>query len=290
MQLTTAALLKKPALGDRRRSATPCAAATQPLMQAGPVMWCLSPSMRPEPGSYVYSVMASTHDSIVAGMNYFQGARLQEDRRAQHDGRHRHRRRRGHRRRSSKLTGLRRAFSIVAQEHPQPHRAQRSGASFRGLKAAGAQAMFAFTATGTPLGTILHFGMADGALDIPGLHRTGQHVGRAARWATRRTHRRSYCFPATPWSRPEKVSDQRREATRVDDFRADMKTGNFPADLLHATPWDATYLIVDAFKRLGPNATKRRSCVTRSRGGEELASARSAATRLPGQPPAAASV
>ena len=70
MQLTTAALQKKVPLIIDGAPLALCRA-TAPLMPKGPVLYCFSPSLRPDPGSYIMAVMASSHDSIVVGLNYF---------------------------------------------------------------------------------------------------------------------------------------------------------------------------------------------------------------------------
>ena len=161
VQLTTAALQKKVPLIIDGAPLALCRA-TAPLMPNGPVMWCLSPSMVPTPGSYVMAVMAPSRDSIVAGLNYFRGRGFKKlgvlD--------------------STDATGADTdasivelmklpayaGMSVVAMEHFNI--ADLSvAAQISRIKAGGAQAMFGFT-TGTPVATILR-GMADGGLDIP---------------------------------------------------------------------------------------------------------------------------
>jgi branched-chain amino acid transport system substrate-binding protein len=70
VQLTTGALTKNPALIINGSPLALCAAVA-PLMKSGPVLLCFSPSLLPEPGSFAFTVMASSRDSFIAGLNYF---------------------------------------------------------------------------------------------------------------------------------------------------------------------------------------------------------------------------
>jgi branched-chain amino acid transport system substrate-binding protein len=247
LQLTTAALAAKPALVIDGAPIAMCRASL-PLMTNGPVMWCLSPSMHPEPGSYVYSVMASSRDSIAAALNYYKG--------------------RGYKKigvlNTTDATGSdgdtiiadamkQPAYStlaIVAQEHFNPTDIS-VAAQISRIKASGAQAMVAFT-TGTPLGTVLR-GMSDAGLDIPIFTSQG-NMSVTQLDGYKAFVPKELLFPGYPVVTPDGVADS-GVRDKVDAFRSDMKTANFAPDLLHATPWDAVLLIADAFKKLGPNAT-----------------------------------
>ncbi len=46
--------------------------AMSPLMQAGPVHWCFSPSVRPAPGGYAFTTQVASRDQQRALMTYFQ--------------------------------------------------------------------------------------------------------------------------------------------------------------------------------------------------------------------------
>lgn len=247
VQLTTAALVKKPPLIIDGAPLALCRA-TAPLVQGGPLMWCLSPSIRPDAGSYVVGVMASTRDSVIAGLNYFRG--------------------RGWKKigilNSTDATGADNdallaeliklpayaGMSFVAQEHFNTSDLS-VAAQIARIKASGAQAMFGFT-TGTPVATILR-GMADAGLDIPIFTSQG-NMSIAQLDGYKAFVPKELLFPGYAALAPDAVSDS-DVRNKVAGFQAEMKTANLSADLLHATPWDTVYLIQEIFKRAGPNAT-----------------------------------
>jgi branched-chain amino acid transport system substrate-binding protein len=247
LQLTTAALAAKPALVVDGAPLAMCRASL-PLMTNGPVMWCLSPSLHPEPGSYAYSVMASSHDSIIAALNYYKG--------------------RGYKKigvlNGTDATGsdgdaiiadamkqpAYAGLTIVAQEHFNPTDIS-VAAQIARIKSSGAQAMVAFT-TGTPLATVLR-GMSDAGLDIPVFTSQG-NMSVAQLDGYRAFVPKELLFPGYPVVTPESVGDAGvRE--KVDAFRSEMKADNYTPDLLHATPWDVGLLMAETFRKLGPNAT-----------------------------------
>ena len=246
VQLTTAALAGKPPLIIDGAPLALCRA-TAPLMQNGPVMFCLSPSMRPDPGSYVLSVMASTRDSMIAGMNFFKG--------------------RGYKKIAvltttdatgadadaiiselSKMPAYA-GVSFVAIEHFNPSDLG-VAAQLSRIKSAGAQALIGFT-TGTALGTILH-GMSDAGIDIPILTSQG-NMSIAQLDGYKAFIPKELLFPGYAALAPDAVADAGvRE--KVDAFKSSLKAANLAPDLLHATPWDPVFLIVEAFKRAGSSA------------------------------------
>jgi branched-chain amino acid transport system substrate-binding protein len=248
VQLTTAALAKKPPLIIDGAPLALCRATAPLLQSSGPLMWCLSPSIRPDPGTFVIGVMASTRDSMIAGMNYFRG--------------------RGFKKiailNSTDATGAD-ADAILAELIKTPAYAGMSyaaqehfnatdlsvAAQIARIKQSGAQALIGFT-TGTPVATVLR-GMADGGLDLPVFTSQG-NMSIAQLDGYKAFAPKELLFPGYAALAPDSVNDKGvRE--KVAGFRADMKAANMTPDLLHATPWDTVFLIVEAFKRAGPNAT-----------------------------------
>ena len=247
VQLTTAALQKKPPLIIDGAPLALCRS-TAALMKDGPVMWCLSPSMRPDAGGYVMAVMASSRDSTLVGLRYFRD--------------------RGFKKigvlNTTDATGADAdslladaialpayaGMSFVAQEHFNPGDLN-VAAQIAHIKASGAQALVAFT-TGTPIATVLH-GMNDAGLDIPVFTSQGNMSIRQLD-SYKSFAPKELLFPGYPALAPDSVADADvRE--KVEAFRAEMAAANLSPDLLHATPWDPVYLIVEAFKRAKPTAT-----------------------------------
>jgi branched-chain amino acid transport system substrate-binding protein len=246
VQLTTAALAKKPPLIVDGAPLALCRA-TMALMQNGPVMWCLSPSMRPEPGSYVLGVMASSRDSLIAGLNYFKARGLTkigvlngtDATGADADAI------------LAELIKLPEyaGLSYVAVEHFNPSDLS-VAAQISRIKGSGAKALVSLT-TGTPVATVLR-GMADGGLDIPVFTSQG-NMSIAQLDSYRAFAPKELLFPGYAALAPDQISDAGvRE--KVEGFKADMKAANLSPDLLHATPWDPVFLIAEAFKRAGPGA------------------------------------
>ncbi len=247
VQLTNAALGKKPQMIIDGAPLALCRA-TAPLVQDGPVMLCLSPSIRPDPGSYVNGVMASTRDSMLAGLIYYRGRGFKKIALLN----------------STDATGADAdailaelikmpayaGMSYVALEHFNPTDLS-VAAQISRIKASGAQALIAFT-TGTPISTVLH-GMSDAGLDIPVFTSQG-NMSIAQLNSYKAFAPKELLFPGYAALAPDSVTDGGvRE--KVDAFKSSMKEANLTPDLLHATPWDTVFLIQETFKRAGANAT-----------------------------------
>ena len=247
VQLTNAALAKKPSLIINGGPLALCAAAA-PLTKNGPVMWCLSPSLRPDPGGYAYSVMASSRDCLIAGLNYFKS--------------------RGFKRigvlngtdatgadgdeilgdliKSPDYAGM----SFVAYEHYNLADLSVSAQVSR-IKAAGAQGLIAYT-TGAPIATVLH-GVADAGLDIPVFTSNG-NMSVAQLDGYKSFAPKDLLFAGYAAFDADPVADK-GVAQKIAGFQTSMKAANLSADLLHAIPWDPAVLIVEAYRRVGANAT-----------------------------------
>ncbi len=247
VQLTNGALAKKPPLIINGAPLALCAAAA-PLMKNGPVLWCLSPSLRVEAGSYAFGVMASSRDCLIAGLNYFKSRGLK--RIAVLNG--------------TDATGAD-GDEILAELIKLPDYAGMSyvdyehynlsdlsvSAQISRIKASGAQALISYT-TGAPVATVFH-GMADAGLNIPVFTSNGNmsiaQLDGYKSFAPKELLFAGYAaFDAHP------VSDAGVKR-KIAEFKSDMKASNLSPDLLHAIPWDPATLVVEAFRRVGPNAT-----------------------------------
>lgn len=247
VQLGTAALSKNPALLINGGPLALCAAVA-PLVKSGPVMYCLSPSMHAEAGSYSYAIMSSSRDVLLAALDYYKG--------------------RGFKKigvlNGTDATGID-ADAILAEIIKLPQYAGMSyvayehfnladlsvAAQVARVKASGAEALIAYT-TGAPIATVLR-GIADGNLTIPVFTSNG-NMSVAQLDSYKSFVPKELLFAAYPALTADPVSD-RAVAARIEDFRTQMKAAGASADLLHAIPWDPAYLIVDAFRRAGPDAS-----------------------------------
>jgi branched-chain amino acid transport system substrate-binding protein len=119
------------------------------------------------------------------------------------------------------------------------------------VKASGAQALFSYT-TGTPIATVLH-GLADAGMEIPVFSSNG-NMSIAQLDGYKSFVPKELIFGAYPAFDTAPAPDAAVRA-KIDEFRSLMKGGGYAPDLLHAIPWDAAFLVVDAFRKVGPNAT-----------------------------------
>jgi branched-chain amino acid transport system substrate-binding protein len=247
VQLSTGALTKNPPLVVNGGPLALCAAAA-PLMKNGPVLWCLSPSLRVEAGSYAYGVMASSRDCLIAGLNYYKSRGLK---------------------RIGVLNGTDAtgadADEILGDAIKLPEYAGMSfvdyehynladlsvSAQVSRIKAAGAQAMIAYT-TGAPIATVLH-GVADAGLDIPVFSSNG-NMSIAQLDGYKSFAPKEFLFAGYAAFDADPVGDGGVKQ-KITEFKSDMKTAGLSPDLLHAIPWDPALLIVETFRRIGPNAT-----------------------------------
>ena len=246
VQLVNAALVNKPLLIIDGGPLSVCASVA-PLMQNGPVFWCLSPSMHVEAGSYIYSVMAATRDSMIAGLNYFKSrgykkiALLNGTDATGNDA-------------DAILTDVMKSpdyagMAFVASEHFNINDLSVAAQVSR-IKAAGAQALISFV-TGSPLATVLH-GLANAGLDIPVLT-SGGNMSVAQLDGYKEFLPKELLFPSYAVFNDDKIADKGVQQN-VDIYRSAMKSASLTPDMLHAMPWDPVLLMVDALKRAGPGA------------------------------------
>jgi branched-chain amino acid transport system substrate-binding protein len=245
--LTNGALAKNPPLILEGGPLGLCAAVA-PLVKDGPLMYCLSPSMRADPGTYIYSVMASSRDCLIAVLNYYKSHGYKKI--AILNG--------------TDATGADAdviladliklpeyaGMTYVANEHF--NLADLSvGAQISRIKASGAQAMIAYT-TGAPIATVLH-GMTDGSLDLPVATSNG-NMSVVQLDGYKSFLPKDLLFPGYAALADDAVADNGVQQ-KINEYKSDMKAANESADLLHAIPWDPVLLIVEALKRAGPTAT-----------------------------------
>jgi branched-chain amino acid transport system substrate-binding protein len=247
VQLTNVAIATKPLLILNGGPLAMCAAAAS-LVKDGPLMYCLSSSMPAVAGSFTFSVMSSSRDCLIAGMNYFKA-------------------------RGFKKIGILNATdatggdadTILADIIKLPEYAGMSYAGYEHfnlpdlsvaaqisrIKAAGAQAIIAYT-TGTQVATVLH-GLVDAGLDVPVFTSNG-NMSVAQLDGYKSFMPKELLFPGYPALAVDPVGDA-GVAQKIAEFRDDMKGGNMTADLLHAIPWDPGFLIVEALKGAPASAT-----------------------------------
>jgi branched-chain amino acid transport system substrate-binding protein len=248
LQLTNALIAKKVPLILGPTFTATCLAIGPVVAKTGPVDYCLSPSISPAAGSFQYSATVATKDDAVAILRYYRlrgwtkiavmtttDASGQQFESFFNDA----------------LTLPENAnLKVVAREHWAPADINVTAQAER-IKAAEPQAMIGWSA-GTPTGTMLR-GMHDAGLDVPITCGNGNMIYSQLAQYTSFLPAQLY-FPG----RRSLVQDpnappaiQAAQKTYFDAFKA---IGVKP-NLAHTLAWDPAMLILDALRKLGPDAT-----------------------------------
>jgi len=251
VQLATEILAEKPAVMLGSSLVAMCAAIA-PLLNDGPVDYCLSPAYHPPEGSYVFSSSASAIDQTKAVMRYYRmkgWTKIATLNNTDATGQQ-----------NDKATDIVAALpenkdvALVAREHFNPADISVT-AQIERIKASGAQAIIAGV-TGSPAATVFK-AMVQSGLDIPVSPTSGNEVvAQMEQWKDflpKGLVMGSAVFPAHDgvWQ-----LDPRIEAAQHDMYAALKAKGQQPDNLV-ATCWDAGLIVVDALKSLGPDATAK---------------------------------
>jgi branched-chain amino acid transport system substrate-binding protein len=222
--------------------------ALAPLVRNGPLLYCFSPGMQPERGSYVFVYQVSSADSVGVDVRYFRERGLKRIAMLT----------------STDSTGQvgeaaidaalaqpeNKDLSLVDREHYNVTDMS-VAAQIARIKGSGAQVMIAW-GTGTPIGTVFR-AIRDGGLDIPVTVSAGNDIYPEMKQFAAILPRE--LISAAP---PNIVLDtlpngQVKNAVRqfIDAFKA----VGIRADISEANGWDPAQIIISGLKKLGPNAT-----------------------------------
>jgi branched-chain amino acid transport system substrate-binding protein len=249
VQLATALLADKPAviLGS---SLVAMCAAIAPLMQSGPVDYCLSPAYHPPAGSFVFSSSSSAIDQSAAVVRYYRlkgwtklatlantDATGQANDKAMDE---------------IMARPENKDMTLVERQHFNPSDIS-VVAQIERIRAAGAQAIIAGV-TGTAAATVFK-GMVQSGLDIPVEVTSGnQSFPQMEQW-------KDFLPPGLVMSSalfPEHdgvvTLDPRIEAAQHAMYAA-LAAHKLKADNMEGTSWDAGLIVVAALRALGPSAT-----------------------------------
>jgi branched-chain amino acid transport system substrate-binding protein len=217
-------------------------------IREGPVMYCLSPGVHPDEGSYLFSANVSSIDSIDVSIRWFREQNLRRiavlnatDATGQD----------GDRAIDAAIAALRGQVTIVEREHFNPTDIS-VAAQMAKIKAANPQALLSWT-TGTPAATVFR-ALKEAALDIPVVtsYGNGVHVLMTQQWASFLPA--NLYITAEPNLAPAQVTDRGTKAALDIYFPTIAKLGIQP-DVVSAGGWDAALLVIDAIRKAGPNAT-----------------------------------
>lgn len=223
--------------------------AIAPLMKDGPLTYCLSPGIHPADGSYVFTVPMATREGQKAFLRYFKG--------------------RGWTRlafiASSDATGREaeadfdavldmaenQDVKLVAREHFNPGDLS-AMAQMERVKAANPQVVLAWS-TGAAVATLFK-AIVQAGLDVPVATTNGnmtyQQMAQYADFLPKQLYLPSSLWPAGQQGisvDPAVDAAQRR-------FYAAFKAAGLSPDTGMILPWDPAMMIVDALRKLGPQA------------------------------------
>ena len=249
VQLATEIIAQKPAviLGS---SLVAMCAAIAPLMQNGPVDYCLSPAYHPPAGGYVFSSGASSTDQSAAILRYFRLAGWTKiatlantDASGQSNDKS-----------MDELVARpeNKDVSLVTRQHFNPADIS-VAAQIENIRASGAQAIIAGV-TGTAAATVFK-GMIQSGLDIPIVVTSGnESFPQMEAWKDFLPKHLVMSSALFPEHEGLLTLDPQIEAAQHAMYTA-LAEHHLKADNMEATSWDAALIVVAALRKLGPNAT-----------------------------------
>ncbi len=224
--------------------------AVAPLVQNGPVMYCMSPGIHPPKGGYVFTSSVSTHDLENALIRYFRlkgwtrialitstDASGQDAERGIDD--------------ILKLPENK-DMKLVERVHFNPTDVSVS-AQIERVKAAQPQAFIAWS-TGAPIATIFK-GVVQAGLNVPVATTDGNMTYTQMKQYAAFMPKELY-FPVGLWALQNpsvKLAPEVKEAQ--DEFYAAYRAENTAPDEAANLAWGPAMLLIDALRKLAPNAS-----------------------------------
>ena len=224
--------------------------AMAPLMQNGPVMYCMSPGIHPANGSYVFTSSVSTHDLENALIRYFRlkgWTRIALITSTDASGQDAERG-------IDEVLKLpeNKDMKLVERAHFNPTDVSVS-AQIERVKAAQPQAFIAWS-TGAPIATIFK-GIVQAGLNVPVATTDGNMTyAQMKQYATFMP--KDLYFPVGLWALQNpsvKVTPEVKKAQ--DEFYAAYKAENAAPDEAANLAWGPAMLLIDALRKLPPNAS-----------------------------------
>jgi branched-chain amino acid transport system substrate-binding protein len=250
VQLTTQVVSAQPAVVMGSSLVAMCLAMA-PLMENGPVQYCLSPGIHPKAGSFVFSTSSSSTDQIAAVVRYYRLkgwtkiATLMTTDASGQDGD----------RSVAEVLQYpenKGKIDLLIQEHFNPSDVSVAAQMAR-IKGSGAQAIIAWT-TGAPAATVFR-GMAQSAVDLPVAPTSGNQTFAAMKqWQAflpKQLILASALYPPHPAS---VKLDPAIDSAQQSMYGALAKRG-LKADNMVATTWDAGLIVASGLRKLGRGAS-----------------------------------
>jgi branched-chain amino acid transport system substrate-binding protein len=222
--------------------------AVLPLLAHGPFTYCLAPGIHPPVGSFMFSANAGTADAMRTEIHY---ARVRGWKRigyiATTDA-------------SGQDIGVQVDEAMALPENKDMLLVSKQvfsptdisvGAQIQNIKAANPQVLLTGT-SGTPFGTILR-GAHDAGLDVPVIAlSSNMHIEQMEQYASFLP--RELVFGSSRGAVFEPQAEPKVKQAQAAFFGAFKRAGIVISNG-HSVPWDAVQILIDALRRLGPNAT-----------------------------------
>jgi branched-chain amino acid transport system substrate-binding protein len=224
--------------------------AMAPLMKNGPVMYCLSPGIHPEKGDYVFTSNVSTLDLASSLVTFYRLkgwtkiALITSTDASGQDAE------RGIKEVLSRPGN--KGMTLVANEHFTPTDVSVS-AQIEEIRAAQPQALIAWS-TGGPIGTVFK-GIIQAGLDIPvGTTNGNMTLAQMTQYADFLP--KQLFIPSSEWPKHDAslALDPAVEKAQAGFFAA-YDAAKITPDVAAGLAWDPALLVVDALRKLGPEAT-----------------------------------
>ena len=249
VQLANDVIAEKPAVFLGSSLVAMCAAVA-PLMENGPVDYCLSPAYHPIPGSFVFSSGSSTVDQTAAVLRYYRmkgWARIAMLNNTDASGQSNDKSMEDVMARPENA-----AMTSGRAEHFNPTDIS-VAAQIESIRASGAQAMIGGV-TGTAAATVFK-GLVQAGLDIPIEVTSGnEFFPQMEQWAAFLPKTLVMSSALFPEHDGVLTLDPRVEAAQQAMYAA-LKARGLKADNMEATSWDAGLIVVAALRALGPGAS-----------------------------------
>jgi branched-chain amino acid transport system substrate-binding protein len=225
--------------------------AMAPLVENGPLQYCLSPGIHPKGGSYVFSTSSSSTDQIAAVVRYYRMmgwtkiATLMTTDASGQDGD----------RSVAEVLQLpenKGKMDLLIQEHFTPSDVSVAAQMAR-IKGSGAQAIIAWT-TGAPAATVFR-GMAQQGVDLPVAPTSGNQTFAAMKqWQAFLPKQLILASALYPQHPPAVKLDSGVESAQQ-SMNATLAKHGLKADNMVATTWDAGLIVASGLRKLGSGAT-----------------------------------
>jgi branched-chain amino acid transport system substrate-binding protein len=250
VQLTTQIVGSQPAVVMGSSLVAMCLAMA-PLVESGPLQYCLSPGIHPKAGSYVLSTSSSSTDQIAAVVRYYRMmgwtkiATLMTTDASGQDGD----------RSVAEVLQLpenKGKIDLLIQEHFTPSDVSVAAQMAR-IKGSGAQAIIAWT-TGAPAATVFR-SMAQQGVDLPVAPTSGNQTFAAMKqWQAFLPKQLILASALYPQHPPGVKLDPAVESAQQ-LMNASLAKRGLKADNMVATTWDAGLIVASGLRKLGSGAT-----------------------------------